>query len=362
MAIENKTTDTFRIILAVLLLIILFAGSFWILKPFLPALIWATMIVIASWNLMLKTQGLFKGSRKLAVLLMSLGLLMLFVLPLTIALWTLFGSLGTVSEQVQSFFSHGLPSSPEWFKNIPLVGEKLADYWMQAASFSNEEIINKITPYFGKFFSWLFHQIGNMGQILVHFLLTVILSVILYAKGETAARAMLDFAKRLSREKGEKAMLLAAQSIRAVANGVIITAFIQTILTALGLIVLGIPYAVILSSITFLLCVIQIGVGPVLIGTIIWIFKYSDIGAFASWSFVVWSILIMVSDNFLRPFMIKRGANLPLLLIFAGVVGGLISFGLIGIFIGPVVLAVSFTLLQSWIYEEDNNPEIANAS
>jgi len=199
---------------------------------------------------------------------------------------------------------------------------------------------------------WLVTQAGSFGIMFLHLLLTLILATILYMNGEDAAKIMLRLSHRIAGERGEHAANLAALSVRAVAQGVVVTALAQSLLAGIGLAVVGIPYASLLTALIFMLTIAQIGAGPVLIPAIIWLFWSGSTG----WgiAMLIWSIFVMGMDGFLRPYLIRRNANLPLLLIFAGVIGGLISFGVIGLFIGPVLLAVCYTLMLAWINEEKN--------
>jgi predicted PurR-regulated permease PerM len=349
MPIAVASRDLTSIVLALLVLGIMLATSYWVMAPFLPALTWATMIVISSWPIMRKAQAKLWNSRTLAVLLMTSILLLILILPLTIAIIAIVENVGTVSDYAQQLSTHGLPPPPEWVGKIPLIGARIAHKWDEAASLGREEAAAHIAPYLGQAISWLLRRIGSIGGVFVHFLLTVILAGVLYAKGETAARGVRQFAQRLGGDRAERALVLAAQAIRAIADGVVLTALMQAILAFVGLLLAGVPYSVVIASLVFFLGVIQIGAGPVLIGVVIWLFHSEH--TTAAWVFLVWSIIIMVADNFVRPILIKRGADFPLLLIFAGVIGGLISFGIIGIFIGPVILAVSYTWVQAWANE-----------
>lgn len=350
----SQQADITRIVVAVLLLGVLIVSSFLVMEPFLPALVWATMIVISSWKLLLRVQALLGGRRGLAVVFMTLTLTLLLVVPLTIAIWTIVDNIGEVGDKARSIITFGIPAPPAWLSDLPLVGSRLATRWEQAALLSNEELAAKFSPYVGTALGWVVKQIGGLGQILLHFILTIVIAALLYARGETAARGMLSFARHLAKERGEKALLLAAQAIRAVSNGVILTALLQSAMAALGLALAGVPYVAVLSSLTFFLCLLQVGPLLVLLGANIWLYHYGSILTF--WVFIFWSVFIMIADNFLRPILIKRGANLPLVLIFAGVIGGLIAFGVIGIFVGPVVLAISYTWLQSWIGISETTP------
>jgi len=148
-------------------------------------------------------------------------------------------------------------------------------------------------------------------------------------------------------QAGERVTVLAASAIRAVALGIVLTALLQSILGGIGLLIAGVPYALLLTSVMFLLGIAQIGALPVLLGAVIW--TYWSSGTFWGTLLLLWSIGAGSIDNILRPILIKRGANLPFLLIFAGVLGGLLAFGLVGLFVGPVVLAVTYTLLEAWV-------------
>jgi predicted PurR-regulated permease PerM len=227
------------------------------------------------------------------------------------------------------------------------VGTPLAERWRQVVAAGPEGLAARLSPYLRTIVLWFVGQVGNLGLLFVNFLLTVVITAILYARGDAAARGIRRFARRLAGEQGEGAVYLAAQAIRAVALGVVVTAIAQSVLGGIGLAVAGVPFAAILTVVMFILGIAQIGAAPVLLVAVIWVYVKS--GAAWGTGFLLWAILCSTVDNFLRPLLIKRGADLPLLLIFAGVVGGLIAFGVIGLFIGPVVLAVAYTLLVAWV-------------
>jgi predicted PurR-regulated permease PerM len=189
----------------------------------------------------------------------------------------------------------------------------------------------------------------------VEFLLTVILAAAMYANGELATERLIRFGRRLAGEGGENAVSLAGQTIRGVALGVVVTAIAQAIFGGIGLAIAGVPFAAVLTGAMLLLSIAQIGVIPVLGSAVAWLYWNGATG----WGtfLLIWTIIAATMDNFLRPILIKRGADLPLLLVFAGVIGGLIAFGLIGIFVGPVILAVADALLNAWIDRETEPPD-----
>ena len=208
-------------------------------------------------------------------------------------------------------------------------------------------MIGKVTPYAADAGKWVLAQVGGLGGMLIQFLLVVTISAILFASGEDGARMARRFGRRLAGERGENAIILAGQAIRGVALGVGVTAIVQTVLGGIGLAVAGVPFASLLSAVMLMLCIAQVGPMLVLLPAVGWMYWTGDTG----WAtfLLVWSLVVGSLDNFLRPMLIKRGADLPLLLIFAGLIGGMLGFGLIGIFVGPVVLAVTYTLMLAWI-------------
>ncbi len=238
--------------------------------------------------------------------------------------------------------------------DVPVVGKRIAAGWQTLASMRPEDLASRVSPYLVLIVRWLIGQAGSLLALFVHLLLTLALSAILYAKGEAAAAWMLAFARRLAGREGERATRLSAQAIRAIALGIVVTALIQSVFGGIGLAITGVPHPALLTAIMFLLGVAQIGAVPVLIGAVIWLYWQNE----NLWGTVmlVWSIITGTLDNVVRPFLIKQGADLPLLLVFAGVLGGLLAFGIIGPFVGPVVLAVSYTLLVAWL-DEGRVPE-----
>lgn len=341
--------DLTRTVLAVLFIGGLLASSFWILRPFLGALIWAAMIVVASWPLMRAAQSALGGRRWLAVTVMTLALLLLLIVPFSAAIATIVANVDTIGGWVKALGEYQLPPAPAWLGNLPVIGTHGTQLWQELASGGAETLMARIVPYASGLTQWFVAQVGSFGVVFVEFLLTVVFAAILYAHGEQAAAWVRRFGRRLGGESGDAAVLLSAQAIRGVALGVVVTALVQALLGGIGLAIAGVPFAAILTAVMFMFSVAQIGAVPVLIPAVIWLYWRDDI-LWGSFLLVV-TVVVGMLDNVLRPILIKKGADLPLLLIFAGVIGGLIAFGLIGIFVGPMVLAVTYTLLGAWIKE-----------
>jgi predicted PurR-regulated permease PerM len=224
--------DLTRTVLAVLFIGGLIGASFWILRPFLGAIIWAVMIVVSTWPAMLALQGRLWGKRRLAVTVMTLALLSILVLPLSLALGTILANAETIVGWAKSLatFKMPPPPPPAWLEKLPLVGAKAAQAWGQVAAAGIEGLAVRAAPYAGGATRWVVAEIGGFGMVLFQFLLTVVLSAILYTHGERAASGVSRFALRLAGPRGENALHLASQAIRGVALGVVVTALAQAVL------------------------------------------------------------------------------------------------------------------------------------
>lgn len=192
-------------------------------------------------------------------------------------------------------------------------------------------------------------QAAHIGRFMMHCGLMLLFSALLYWRGEQVALGIRHFACRLASKRGDAAILLAAQAIRAVALGVVVTALVQAVLGGIGLAVTGVPYATLLAVLMILSCTVQLGPLPVLVPAIIWLYWTGD--STSGTVLLVWSGVVGTLDNVIRPMLIRMGADLPLILILSGVIGGLIAFGMIGLFIGPVVTAVSRRLFSARVNE-----------
>jgi predicted PurR-regulated permease PerM len=342
--------DITRTFFVVLFITILLATSLWILKPFLGAAIWSVTIVTATWPLMISIQNRLRGRRSLAVMVMTVVLLCFLVVPLWLSIGTIVSNADWITNWVKSLSTFNVPPRPAWLATIPLFGKNLIAAWDKLAVAGIQDFVQKLAPYAGNAIRWFITEVGGFGVLVLQFLLTVVFAAILYANGEHFASWMKRFGHRLAGPRGETSIRLAGQAVRGVALGVVVTALAQSVLGGVGLAIVRVPFAAVLTAVMFMLAIAQVGPLLVLVPAVVWLYWSSSIG----WGtfLLIWTLVVGTMDSFLRPILIKKGADLPLLLIFAGVVGGLIAFGLIGIFVGPVVLAVSHTLLSAWVDDE----------
>ncbi|MBM7341641.1 AI-2E family transporter YdiK [Pantoea coffeiphila] len=342
-----KGWDLPQIVFTLLFISIAIIACFWVIQPFILSFAWASMVVIATWPLMTKIQRLLWGRRSLAVIAMTLLLLLVFIIPISLLVNSLLDS----SAPVIAMISSGRLEMPklEWLNDVPMIGDNLYSGYHTLIAGGGTALMAKIQPYIGRTTGFFVAQAGYFGRFMLHLGLMLLFSMLLYWRGEQVGRGIRHFAFRLAARRGDAAVLLAGQAIRAVALGVVVTALVQGVLGGIGLAITGIPYATLLTVLMIFSCLVQLGPLTVLIPAIIWLYWSGD----TSWAtvLVIWSCVVGTLDNVLRPMLIRMGADLPLLLILSGVIGGLVAFGMIGLFIGPVVLAVSYRLLSVWVHE-----------
>jgi predicted PurR-regulated permease PerM len=345
----SPRSDLARTILGVLFLGGLIVAAFWVLRPFVGPGIWATTIVVATWPLMLRLQSRLWNRRWLAVVVMTLLLLALFVLPVTLAVVALAQNVDVITAALKQLGTVTMPSPPNWLVSLPVVGPRIAAWWNTTATGGAAGVWTQVEPYVGQVAQWLLAQAGGVGTLLVQVLLVVVIAALMYAQGDVAAQGMLRFGRRLAGIHGESVVVLAGQAIRGVALGVGVTALVQAVIGGLGLLIVDVPYSGLLTLLMLVFCIAQIGPMPVLLPVVGWLYWKGD--TTTATVLLVITLVAGTIDNFIRPMLIRMGADLPLLLIFGGVIGGLLAFGLVGIFVGPVVLAVAYTLVSAWVRE-----------
>lgn len=362
----NASRDLTRTVLAVVFIGALLVTCTWILRPFISAFLWATMIAISTWPVLVGLQARLGGRRGLATACLTIALLLLLLVPISLAIFAVIGNLDNIVAWVHALAKFNLPPPPDWVAHIPVRGPIVAAHWQQLSEGGPAALSAEVSPYAGRFAQWFAGQLGSVGGMVLQFLLTVIISAVLYQKGDKAAIGIRKFFRRLAGANGERAAILAANTVRGVSMGIVVTAVIQTLIAGTGLMVVSMPGAALITAGCLILCLAQVGPGLLMLPAVIWIFYSRGI----VWGFVLLAFMVAAGtiDNVIRPILIRKGADLPLPLIFLGVIGGLIGFGIMGIFIGPVVLAVTFALLKEWVEpgaehayatSEETTPELA---
>jgi predicted PurR-regulated permease PerM len=326
------------------------AATIWVMLPFFLALFWASTIVIATWPILLAVQRRLGGKRGPAVVVMIVAMLALLVTPTWLGISAISDNADRVEKLAHSLATEGLPPPPGWLQQVPLVGDRLVVKWNEFSGHP-DALLAQLQPYADDAVKW----VASKAKGLVQLLLMVVISGILFASGEKAANGVLRFLRRLAGERGEGVGRLAAKAVRAVALGVVVTALAQTLVAGLGLFLGGVPHAGVLTAIVFVLSIAQLGPLLVVLPATIWV--YSSGAVARGTALLVFSVLALTLDNVLRPVLIKKGADLSLLLILTGVIGGVLAFGVVGLFIGPVLLAVAWTLVTEWVADIDRTPQ-----
>jgi predicted PurR-regulated permease PerM len=204
----------------------------------------------------------------------------------------------------------------------------------------------------GDILRWLMERLGNLAGMLVEVLVTLGLTGLLYARGERVAAVMLRFARRLAGTRGEQAARLAALATRGVGLGVVLTPLIQSLLAGIGMALAGAPRVGLLGMAVLVSCLAQAGPIPPLLIPVAWLYAHGAV--LPASGLLAWALVVHISGPVVRPLLIKRGVDLPVALIISGVIGGVMAFGAVGLFIGPVLLAVATSLLESWMADEDD--------
>jgi predicted PurR-regulated permease PerM len=336
----------FERVFGVAIIALLLWGSFQITLPFAAAIVWGVMISVSIWPLHQRLTHLLRGRVKLSAILLSAALAGVLVVPVAGLLASLTEGAQMLLEKTESAQKIQLPPPPGFLIKLPLVGEKLEQTWTEAAG-NVEGTLTKLQPSLTSAVKWLIGRMFDMGLALLQFLLAIAFTAPMLIGGPRGSEMLHNLAVRLAPRRGASLVDLAARCIRSVSLGVIGTAVLQGMLMDIGLAIAGVPGLVLLGFVSFLLALLQIGVFPVWLLAAAWLANsnHSGMAVFV----VVWGIAAGLVDNVTKPYFISHGTGLPLTLIFLGVLGGLIAWGFVGIFIGPTVLAVTYTLMQGWL-------------
>ena len=316
-----------------------------ITAPFLRAFTWAIIMAVSTWPLFLHLRRRLGGRKKLAATVVAMTLALAFLLPGVLLVTSLTDSIQSVAALATDLTTLKLPDLPSWVTGLPLVGDRLESAWQSART---DVRMEKLQPYIITATQWLLAEGAQLGLTLLEFVLALVFTGILYVTGEGIAALAKQFAARVGGEGSLNLLPVAVQTIRSVAFGVIGTALIQALLSVGSFLIAGVPGVAVLGLFCFVFAMLQIGTGLVWIPIAIWL-GYQDQKGWAT--FIVASgLLINIMDNFIKPYLISRqGAGIPTILIFIGVLGGLIAWGFLGIFLGATLLAIGYTVLRSWL-------------
>jgi predicted PurR-regulated permease PerM len=330
----------------VLLFVGLFIGVLAIVKPFTTAILFGAALATAAWPIRqtLVHRGLGRGSTATLLLLLSL---VLVVLPMLVVAPHLADQMVRGAERVQSYFAT-TPQRPAWIEGLPLVGLRLAAAWERVVE-AQGNLRTLLEPYTADVEQFMIGAARALADSVLQVLLSLIVATMFWTNGDALVAMLHDALRRLGGLIAEQALDVAAGAIRGVAYGVVGTAAIQTVLLTIGLAVSGVPGAAMLGFVALLLAISQIG-GPLLVliwgGAAWWLFAQDH----QAWGvfMIIWGMFVSTVDNLIKPWLIGFGIEMPMSLTILGVFGGFIAFGFLGLFTGPTLIAIMFTLLQAW--------------
>ncbi|MCK9533475.1 MAG: AI-2E family transporter [Pseudomonas sp.] len=341
-------------LLAQILLLALLGACLWVLTPFISALFWAAVLAFASWPLMRYLTRVFNGNTSLAASVLTSGWVLIVAGPLVWLGFNIADNIKAATELIKDLRVTGLPDAPEWLVQVPVLGERLLELW-ETIDQQGSALFLAVKPYMGNLGNWLLARSASIGAGILELALSLVLVFFFYRDGPRLALFVKDLVQRLIKERADYYIDLVAGTVRRVVNGVIGTAAAQAVVALFGFVVAGVPGALLLAALTFMLSLIPMGPPLVWIPAVAWLFFQNEYGM--AIFLLLWGFLVISSvDNILKPYLISRGGNLPLVVVLMGVFGGLFAFGFMGLFLGPTLLAVAYSLVSDWI--ASNHPKI----
>jgi len=324
----------------------LLLGILAVLLPFTTAILFGAILAIAAWPLreFLLRCGLKRGLAATLLLLLALALI---ALPLMAVAPGLAEHLTKGADRLRGYLA-GAPQIPPWLAGLPLVGERLTRMWDQVMR-AQGGIRAVLEPYSASLGQIFVGAAGALAASILQIILSLVVAALFWVSGDVLAASLRDFLRQLCGESAAAELDVAAGAVRGVAYGVVGTAVIQAVVMAVGLLVAGVPGAALLGFVTLLLALSQIGAPLIVVvwgGAAVWLFGQGQHG----WGIflIVWGLIVSMMDNVIKPWLIGFGVAMPMSLTILGVFGGFIAFGFLGLFIGPTLIAVGYTLLEAW--------------
>ncbi|MGH7780152.1 MAG: AI-2E family transporter [Candidatus Binataceae bacterium] len=317
-----------------------------ILLPFVSAIVWSVILCVSTWPLYKRLETATRGRAALSSILMVLMLAIVIVGPFVIVGASLASNVSEVVTALRRYSSDGPPMPPAWVATIPLIGARANDYWMDL-SLSSATRVEEFTKLLPAAKTLVVTVGGALAAGILELILSLVIAFFVYRDGGAAlghANAVLD---RLGGAEARRLLDTAGETVRAVVYGILGTALIQGTLGAIGFWIAGVPGAVFLGFCTFVLATVPVGPPLIWIPAALWLYHLGHLG-WAIFMLAWGGLVVSGSDNFVRPMLISRGGPTPLILVMLGVLGGAVAFGFIGIFLGPTLLAVGYSMLTNW--------------
>lgn len=352
-----ETNNFIDLAVRISLIALMAVWCFVIASPFIGPVIWGVIIAVGSYPIHCWLQKKLNLGPKLAATLYSLVLIALLIIPTVILSGALIEEARHVSKSIQNESLH-IPPPPAEVADLPVVGEKLSDFWARASQ-NPKETFGQIEPQLKQFGKWLIHAAAGTGGSILKFVFSIIIAGVFLATAETGKHAARQIMKRATNEEQGPIMTdLAYATVKSVVNGILGIAVLQAILAGLGFVAMGIPAAGGLALLCLVLAVVQIDILLVLIPLSIYAFSSADV--MPATLFLVWNIFVGLINNVLKPILLGRGVEAPMAVIFIGAIGGLFAHGIIGLFVGAVVFTLGYTLFMAWLGKKEGTDSPAS--
>jgi predicted PurR-regulated permease PerM len=333
-------------IVAIAALALLVVGCVVVLRPFFSALLWAMILTYSTWPAYAWLEGHLQHSPSVAALIMTGLLALAFILPLILVATTLTDAAAALAESLRHLLGRGPPPPPDWVARLPLVGPELSTSWRELAS-NTSEFAAFVQPYLANARAWAFGAGIAMGNAALELSLSVFAAFFLYRDGMRMIERIRTIGQRIAGDNVHHLLLVTSSTIRGVVYGTVGGALAQGVLAALGFWLAEVPGALFLGSLTFLFGLVPGGPPLIWVSVTLWLVSVDRIG----WAvfMAVWGFFgISGVDNLIKPYLISRESQMPILVVLLGVLGGALAFGFIGIFLGPTLLGVAYALLVDW--------------
>jgi predicted PurR-regulated permease PerM len=343
---ETRSDGRIERQVATVLLASLAIGCFLVLRPFLSALLWAAILSFSTWPIYQRLEHLMGGRSALAASLMIVSAATLFALPIVALGSRLASEVPALAALVNRLVEEGPRPPPAWVKSLPVVGAHLETYW-QSVAYDAAKLAADIKLYIGPVSEWLLGLGLSLGAAIGQVLLSLFVLFFFYRNGMAGSRVLRSALARVGGPIAEHLLSVAGATVRGVVYGIIGTNLVEALLAMLGLLIVGVPGAVLLGCAIFFLTLVPLAPALVFVPAILWLIaQHATLSAIflAAWYVLVFVIL----EGGLRAYFISRGGDLPLVLVFLGMVGGVVAVGFLGIFLGPTLLAIGYTVLQEW--------------
>jgi predicted PurR-regulated permease PerM len=345
---QNRSGDEIiQLAVRLALLAFLLYWSFVLIRPFIPMLVWSMVLTVALYPPYIWLSVHLGGRPKLAAAIITVISLLIIIGPVT---WLGIGLIDGLQDFANQLGAGtlALPSPPEGVKHWPIAGAQIYDLWEQASS-NLGAALRAVAPHLKPLAGPVLAFAGSVGIGTLKFLLSVALSGFLFIYGPGLVEGTRRIQARVVTQRQEDFVALAGLTIRTVSQGVIGVAVLQALLAGIGLKLAGVPHAGVLAFAVLVLAILQIGSAIILLPVIVWIWATKDFAV--ALPLTIYLLVVGLADNILKPILMGRGLSTPMLVIFIGVLGGMIAHGIVGLFVGPIILAVTWQLMMAWVRE-----------